>query len=97
VSLWFCRVLTVRHELIAADGHSAQGRKQLQQRTLKSCWPRLIESDERLNRYLKQLDDADMITPSARVDNLTKRSPSKSGARVLECRADLESSGDRYH
>ncbi len=58
----------------------------------------MAESDERLARYLKQLDDADKdnTTPSARVDNLEEKIAAikERRARLEQHRADLEASGE---
>ena len=58
----------------------------------------MAESDERLNRYLKQLDDADKdnTTPSAGVDNLDEKIAAikERRARLEQHRADLEASGE---
>jgi hypothetical protein len=56
----------------------------------------MAESDERLNRYLKQLDEADKgdTTPSERVDNLEEKIAAikERRARLEDHRAELEAS-----
>ncbi|MDC0115896.1 hypothetical protein OAH97_00255 [Octadecabacter sp.] len=58
----------------------------------------MAESDERLNRYLKQLDDAnkDDTTPPTRVNNLEEKivAIKERRPRFEDHRADLEASGE---
>jgi transposase len=95
-----CRSLDLLgQELIAVDGTRLKAVNSRERNFIKAKLARaLAESDERLNRYLKQLDDADKedTTPSARVDNLDEKIAAikERRARLEQHRADLEASGE---
>ena len=95
-----CRSLDLfGQELIAVDGTRLKAVNSRERNFIKAKLARaLAESDERLNRYLKQLDDADKedTTPSARVDNLDEKIAAikERRARLEQHRADLEASGE---
>ena len=86
-------------ELIAVDGTRLKAVNSGQRNFTKAKLAKAIaESDERLARYLKQLDDADKddTTPSARVDNLEEKIAAikERRARLEQHRAELEASGE---
>ena len=86
-------------ELIAVDGTRLKAVNSGQRNFTKAKLAKaMAESDERLARYLKQLDDADKddTTPPARVDNLEEKiSAIKEGRAGLEAhRAELQASGE---
>ena len=95
-----CRSLDLLgQELIAVDGTRLKAVNSRERNFIKAKLARaLAVSDERLNRYLKQLDDADKedTTPSARVDNLDEKIAAikERRARLEQHRADLEASGE---
>ena len=86
-------------ELIAVDGTRLKAVNSGQRNFTKAKLAKaMAESDERLARYLKQLDDADKddTTPPARVDNLEEKiSAIKERRAHLEAhRAELQASGE---
>jgi transposase len=95
-----CRSLDLfGRELIAVDGTRLKAVNSRERNFTKTKLAKaLAESDERLNRYLKQLDDADKddTTPSARMDNLDEKIAAikERRARLEQHRADLEASGE---
>ncbi|WP_187394074.1 transposase [Oceaniovalibus sp. ACAM 378] len=95
-----CRSLDLfGRELIAVDGTRLKGVKSGQRNfTTGKLAKAMAESDERLNRYLKQLDEADKddTTPTTRVDNLdeTIAAIKERRARLDEHSAELEASGE---
>lgn len=95
-----CRSLDLfGRELIAVDGTRLKAVNSRERNFTKAKLAKaLAESDERLNRYLKQLDDADKddTTPSALVDNLDEKIAAikERRARLEQHRADLEASGE---
>jgi transposase len=95
-----CRSLDLfGRELIAVDGTRLKAVNSRERNFTKAKLAKaLAESDERLNRYLKQLDDADKdnTTPSAGVDNLDEKIAAikERRARLEQHRADLEASGE---
>ena len=84
-----CRSLDLfGRELIAVDGTRLKAVNSGQRNFTKSKLAKaMAESDERLNRYLKQLDEADKddTMPPERVDNLEEKI-----AAIKERRARLE-------
>ncbi len=85
-------------ELIAVDGTRLKAVNSGQRNFTKGKLAKAIaESDERLNRYLKQLDEADKddTTPSERVDNLEEKIAAIKERRACleDHRAELEASG----
>ena len=95
-----CRDLDLfGRELIAVDGTRLKAVNSGQRNfTMGKLAKAMAESDERLARYLKQLDDADKndTIPAARVDNLEEKIAAIKDrrARLEEHRADLEASGE---
>ena len=95
-----CRSLDLfGRELIAVDGTRLKAVNSGQRNFTKAKLAKaMAESDERLNRYLKQLDDADKddTTPLVRVDNLEEKIAAikERRARLEEHRAELEASGE---
>ena len=86
-------------ELIAVDGTRLKAVNSGQRNFTKAKLAKaMAESDERLARYLKQLDDADKddTTPPARVDNLEEKiSAIKERRAHLEAhRAELQARGE---
>ncbi|MEO9517025.1 MAG: transposase [Paracoccaceae bacterium] len=85
--------------LIAVDGTRLKAVNSSQRNFTKSKLAKaMAESDERLNRYLKQLDEADKdgATPSVRVDNLEEKITAIKDRRagLEEHRTELEASGE---
>jgi transposase len=95
-----CRSLDLfGRELIAVDGTRLKAVNSGQRNFTKAKLAKaMAESDERLGRYLKQLDDADRddTPPSARVDNLEQKIAAikERRAQLEQHRADLEASGE---
>ena len=86
-------------ELIAVDGTRLKAVNSGQRNFTKAKLAKAIaESDERLARYHKQLDEADKddTTPSARVDNLEEKIAAIKERRACleQHRAELDASGD---
>ena len=86
-------------ELIAVDGTRLKAVNSGQRNFTKAKLAKaMAESDERLARYLKQLDDADKddTTPPARVDNLEEKISAikERRARLEAHRAELQASGE---
>jgi len=86
-------------DLIAVDGTRLKAVNSGQRNFTKGKLAKaMAESDERLGRYLKQLDEADKDdnTPSARVDNLEEKIAAIKDrrARLEEHRTELEASGE---
>jgi hypothetical protein len=86
-------------ELIAVDGTRLKAVNSGQRNFTKAKLAKaMAESDERLNRYLKQLDDADKddTIPAARVENLEEKIAAikERRARLEVHRAELEASGE---
>jgi hypothetical protein len=95
-----CRSLDLfGRELIAVDGTRLKAVKSGQRNFTKAKLARaMAESDERLGRYLKQLDDADKddTTPLGRVDNLEEKIAAikERRAQLVQRRAELDASGE---
>ncbi|RJE78568.1 IS1182 family transposase [Paracoccus sp. JM45] len=95
-----CRSLDLfGRELIAVDGTRLKAVNSGQRNFTKAKLAKAMdESDERLGRYLKQLDDADRddTPPSARVDNLKQKIAAikERRAQLEQHHADLEASGE---
>ena len=95
-----CRSLDLfGRDLIAVDGTRLKAVNSGQRNFTKGKLVKaMAESDERLARYLKQLDEADKddTTPSARVDNLEEKIAAikERRARLEQHRAELEASGE---
>jgi len=86
-------------ELIAVDGTRLKAVNSGQRNFTKGNLAKtMAESDERLDRYLKQLDDADKddTTPTRRVNNLEEKIAAIKDrrARLEEHRAELDASGE---
>lgn len=94
-----CRNLDLfGRELIAVDGTRLKAVNSGQRNFTKGKLAKaMAESDERLSRYLKQLDEADKddTTPTTRVDNLEEKIAAIKDrrARLEEHRAELEAIG----
>jgi transposase len=95
-----CRSLDLfGRDLIAVDGTRLKAVNSGQRNFTKGKLAKaMAESDERLARYLKQLEEADKddTTPSARVDNLEEKIAAikERRARLEQHRAELEASGE---
>lgn len=95
-----CRSLDLfGRELIAVDGTRLKAVNSGQRNFTKGKLAKaMAESDERLNRYLKQLDEADKddTMPSERVDNLEQKIAAikERRARLEEHCAEQEASGE---
>ena len=95
-----CRSLDLfGRALIAVDGTRLKAVNSGQRNFTKGKLAKaMAESDERLTRYLKQLDEADKddTTPTTRVDNLEEKIAAikERRARLEEHRAELEASGE---
>ncbi|MDB2369144.1 transposase [Octadecabacter sp.] len=95
-----CRSLDLfGRELIAVDGTRLKAVNSGQRNFTKGKLAKaMAESDERLARYLKQLDEADKdaTTPPERLDNLEEKIAAIKERRVQleQHRAELESSGE---
>jgi transposase len=95
-----CRSLDLfGRELIAVDGTRLKAVNSGQRNFTKGKLAKaMAESDERLNRYLKQLDEADKddTTPPERVDNLEEKivAIKERRAQLEQHRAELEASGE---
>jgi len=95
-----CRSLDLfGRELIAVDGTRLKAVNSGQRNFTKGKLAKaMAESDERLGRYLKQLDEADKddTMPSERVDNLEEKIAAikERRAQLEQQRAELEASGE---
>ena len=95
-----CRSLDLfGRELIAVDGTRLKAVNSGQRNFTKGKLAKaMAESDERLNRYLKQLDEADKddTTPPERVDNLEEKIAAikERRAQLEQHRVKLEASGE---
>lgn len=95
-----CRSLDLfGRELIAVDGTRLKAVNSRQRNFTKAKIAKaMAESDERLNRYLKQLDDADKddTGPATRVENLEEKIAAIKERQVCldEYKAELEASGE---
>lgn len=95
-----CRSLDLfGRELIAVDGTRLKAVNSGQRNFTKGKLAKaMAESDERLNRYLKQLDEADKddTTPPERVDNLEEKVAAikERRAQLEQHRAELDASGE---
>ncbi len=95
-----CRSLDLfGRELIAVDGTRLKAVNSRERNFTRAKLAKaMAESDDRLRRYLKQLDDADKndTVPTARVENLEEKIAAikERRARLEEHRVKLEASGD---
>ena len=95
-----CRSLDLfGRELIAVDGTRLKAVNSRERNFTRAKLAKaMAESDDRLRRYLKQLDDADKndTAPTARVENLEEKIAAikERRTRLEEHRAELEASGE---